>query len=129
MQNTQETRIECGPISDKWGQEFAVNWLTAWNSKDIEKISEYYSDEIILASPTVKDMIGYQEGILIKKTELREMWARVFQQIPELHYSLAAVAVGIDTLTIHYTSSFCDMVADVFKFDSGWKIIKSYTYY
>lgn len=116
-------------MSDIWGQEFANNWLAAWNSKDIEKIIEFYSDEIVLVSPIVKNLTGYQDGIIIKKSEIKDMWLKVFQQIPELQYSLVAVVVGIDSLTIHYTSSLCDMVADVLKFDRDWKIIKSCTYY
>lgn len=129
MKNVYETISIPTPMSDIWGQEFANNWLVAWNSKDIEKIIEFYSDEIVLVSPAVKNVTGYQDGVIIKKSEIKDMWLKVFQQIPELQYSLVAVAVGIDSLTIHYTSSLCDMVADVLKFDRDWKIIKSCTYY
>lgn len=126
MKNTCDTDA---PISDRWGQEFANNWLTAWNLKDVDKIVEFYSDEVVLVSPTVKEVTGRHGGITVIKSELREMLSKVFQQIPELHYSLVAVAVGIDSLTIYFTSSLCDMVADVLKFDNGLRITKSYTYY
>jgi ketosteroid isomerase-like protein len=129
MINKQELFFPCPAISDSWAEEFAINWLTAWNSKDIERISEYYSDEIFFASPTVLKMTGYQDGILLKKSEFKKMCSEIFQVIPELSYSLVAVAVGIDSLTLHYKSSQFDLVADVVKFDSAWKIIKSHTYY
>jgi ketosteroid isomerase-like protein len=129
MNYKQELSIACAPISDPWAEEFANNWLTAWNSKDVERISEYYSDEIFFASPAVEEMTGYQDGILLKKSEFKNMCSKIFQEIPELRYSLVAVAVGINSLTMHYKSSQFDLVADVVKFDSGWKITKSQTYY
>lgn len=116
-------------LNDKWGQEFAKNWLVAWNSHDVEKILECYSDEILLVSPLVRKITGNQLGVQIDKNELRELCTKIFTEIPELKFSLAAVAVGIDSLTIHYTSSQCDMVADVLKFDENWKIVNLNTFY
>jgi ketosteroid isomerase-like protein len=129
MKNTYEALPVYLPISDGWGQEFANDWLAAWNSKDLNKIIEFYADEVTMISPTVTELTGYQEGITVQKSDIKELYSKLFVQIPELHYSLVAVAVGIDTLTIHYTSCQCDMVADVLKFDGGWKVFKSCTYY
>lgn len=124
-QNQQFPKI----ITDKWGQEFAQNWLLAWNARDVEKILGFYSDEFLMMSPVVREMTGNQQGVLIDKEGLRDLCIKVFTQIPELQFSLAAVAVGIDSLTVHYTSSQCDMVADVMNFNNNWKIVRSSTFY
>ncbi|WP_310646318.1 nuclear transport factor 2 family protein [Limnohabitans sp.] len=129
MKNTYEASPVYLPIVDGWGQEFANDWLSAWNSKDLDKIVGFYADQVTMISPTVTELTGLQEGITLQKSDIKELYSKLFIQIPELHYSLVAVAVGIDTLTIHYTSCQCDMVADVIKFDDCWRVTKSHTYY
>lgn len=116
-------------LTDKWGQEFASNWLLAWNSRNVDEILNYYAEDFVMVSPVVREMTGSSEGVRLDKQGLRDMCTQIFEQIPELQFTLAAVAVGIDSLTIHYTSSACEMVADVMKFDDCWKITKSHTYY
>ena len=129
MKNLQQNHQTQDALSDQWGQEFANSWLVAWNSHDVDQILDYYADDLVMLSPVVNEMTGSSEGVRLDKPGLRNMCARIFQEIPELQFSLSAVAVGINSLTIHYTSSECDMVADVMKFDDRWKITKSHTYY
>ena len=82
------------PLPDKWGQEFANSWLDAWNSHDIERVLEHYSDEFVMASPTARQITGSCDGVLIGKTGLRDFCTTVFQEIPTLRFDLLAVGVG-----------------------------------
>jgi ketosteroid isomerase-like protein len=129
MKNLQKNQHFSHVLSDRWGQEFAKSWLAAWNTRDVDKILDCYSDEFLMVSPVVRQMTGNQSGVLMDKTSLRDLCTKIFEQIPELQYSLVAVSVGINKLTIHYTSSECDMVADVMNFNDTWKIVSSSTYY
>lgn len=129
MENFQNHQISQRVLPDKWGQEFANSWLMAWNSKDVDQIVEFYSSEFVMVSPTVRQMTDDEEGVLINKEEMRGLCSKIFKDVPELQFSLAAVAVGVESLTIHYTNHQCDMVAEVMRFNDNWKITKSHTYY
>jgi len=116
-------------LTDQWGHEFAKQWLTAWNSRDIESILDCYSDEFLMVSPMVRQVTGNQTAVLLNKDELRALCTRIFDEIPELQYSLMGVSVGLNKLTIHYTSSECELVADVMNFSEAWKIVSATTFY
>jgi ketosteroid isomerase-like protein len=129
MENLKNNHFFSHVLTDRWGQEFAKDWLSAWNSRDVERILDCYSDEFVMMSPMVRQMTGSQKGVLMNKAELRALCTKIFSEIPELQYALVAVSVGLDKLTIHYTSSECDMVADVMNFNESWKIVSSNTFY
>jgi hypothetical protein len=125
--NLQTTALS--PLSDKWGQNFAKSWLEAWNSHDVDRVLEHYADDFVMISPTIKEIAAKAEGILIGKSELRELCSKTFNEVPELKFELMAVAIGIKSLTIYYTSKEFQLVIEVMEFDEIWKISKSHSHY
>jgi hypothetical protein len=121
--------ISLNPLNDKWGQQFAEEWLDAWNTHDIDRILESYAESFIMISPTVKEITGHNFGFLCGKDELKNLYFKIFEDIPDLKLNLMAIAVGIKSLTIYYSSSNYQLTVDVFEFDSKWKIYKSHAYY
>jgi hypothetical protein len=116
-------------LSEQQGHIFAQEWLDAWNSQDIERLLHYYADDFIMHSPTVNEFIGKSEGLLMNKIDLRSFYEKIFKEIPDLKFKLMTVAVGIKNLTIYYFNKNCGLFIDVFEFDSGLKISRSYAHY
>jgi len=117
------------PLCDKWGQNFAKSWLEAWNSHDVERVLDHYADDFVMISPTTKEISTKTEGILIGKSELRDLCRKTFNEVPELKFQLLAVAIGVRSLTIYYTSKEYQMAIEVMEFDKIWKISKSHSHY
>ena len=39
-------------------QRFAVEWIEAWNSRDLDRILNHYADEVEVTSPFVETVFG-----------------------------------------------------------------------
>jgi ketosteroid isomerase-like protein len=39
-------------------QEFALEWIAAWNSHDLERILRHYTDDVEVTSPLVETVLG-----------------------------------------------------------------------
>lgn len=95
----------------------------AWNSHDLERILEFYSEDFVLSSPHVKSRMGIAEGTLHGKEQVRQWWQRVLERVPDLNAELISVAEGVDSLAYVFKSSYTQkVVVSVFFFDENGKI-------
>lgn len=117
------------PLTQNWSEEFARKWLDAWNGHDADLILSFYADSVVLVSPVINKALGHEDGILLTKIDLKEYCKKIFNDIPELRLKLMTVAVGVEHITIHYSSPEFHLSADVVYFDSEWKIGKTIAYY
>lgn len=40
-------------IDSAWSQEFAREWIAAWNAHDLERILSHYTDDFEMSSPLI----------------------------------------------------------------------------
>jgi len=45
-------------------REFAAEWIAAWNSHDLDRILEHYSDDFEITTPMIKMAMGVDTGCL-----------------------------------------------------------------
>ncbi|MBL1277597.1 MAG: nuclear transport factor 2 family protein [Ectothiorhodospiraceae bacterium] len=109
-------------------QEFANEWVEAWNSHDIDKILAHYADDFEMTSPIINVIENEPKGKLIGKTAVRRYWEKALALNPDLHFDIIAVFSGVESVVIHY-QGHRGLSAEVFHFGDDGKVIKSYAHY
>lgn len=110
-------------INREWAQQFADQWIAAFNSHDLERIINFYSDDFTLTSPHVREQMDVETGTLKGKDEIRPYWQKSLAVQPPLLFVLKDVFVGIDSVAIYYESLNREMVCDTFSFNCEGRIV------
>lgn len=96
-----------------------------WNSRDLEKILEFYSDDFELTSPMIKLRLEIEDGTLRGKENVRVWWTRVLTKVPDLSSELISVSEGVDSVCYIFKSSATQSIGSSFYyFDENGKIKK-----
>src|SRR5438552_1043103 len=78
--------------------EFAREWIAAWNSHDVERILSHYSDEIEFTSPFVVRMTGDPSGTIRDKATLTQYFRRAFTTFPDLCFDPICALAGVNSV-------------------------------
>ena len=89
-------------IESATARAFAVDWIDAWNARDLERVLAHYVEDVEFRSPFVISIAGEESGVLKGKTRLRAYWKTALTMLPALRFELLDVLTGVDSLTIHY---------------------------
>jgi SnoaL-like domain len=92
-------------IERAWAEEFAREWIDAWNSHDLDRILSHYTDDFEMHSPLIIERMGVATGRLKGKDAVRPYWQGGLDARPPLHFELRDVLVGVNTLAIYYFST------------------------
>jgi ketosteroid isomerase-like protein len=98
-------------------QEFAESWVKAWNTHDLEQVLSHFADDVVFASPVAAQLIDGSDGVLRGKAALRDYWAQGLHRIPDLHFTVLDVYVGVSAVVIHYRNQKGARVSEVLIFD------------
>jgi len=116
-------------MTDAEASAFAVEWIDAWNSHDLDRILTHYSDDIEVTSPLVARVLGDQQVTIHGKVALRDYWGRALQQFPELRFTLFDVIPGVDSLVLHYQSVRELVGAEFMRFDGAGRVRQVVAHY
>lgn len=83
-------------------QQFARSWISSWNSHNMDAILSHYSDDIEITSPMIKLAAGIEHGSLKGKEPVADYWRKALQKIPDLHFELIEVTIGINSVALYY---------------------------
>ncbi|MGH2835655.1 MAG: nuclear transport factor 2 family protein [Solirubrobacteraceae bacterium] len=97
--------------------EFVGDWVDAWNRHDIDAVLAHFVDEVTFTSPAAARIVEGSDGVIRGKAALRAYWSEGIRLIPDLHFEVLGVYVGIDTLTISYRNQSGGLVNEVLRFD------------
>ena len=99
--------------------DFAAQWVAAWNARDVEAVLSHFADDIVFTSPTAVRFAPESGGTVRGKEALRRYWTVALDANPDLHFDLIAVYAGVDTIVVNYGNQAGGVVAEVFTFDAG----------
>jgi ketosteroid isomerase-like protein len=99
--------------------EFARHWLDAWNRHDLDALLAHFADGVIFTSPVAARIVEGSEGAIHGKQALRAYWTEGVRLIPDLHFELVGLYVGVDTLTINYRNQNGGLVNEVLRFEGS----------
>jgi len=97
-------------------ESFAAQWVNDWNSHDIEAILSHFSDDAVFSSPVAVQFFG-GDGEVRGKEALRHYWTEGLRRIPDLHFEVLGLYVGVHVLVINYRNQRGGLVSEVLRFD------------
>ncbi len=101
-----------------WAHGFAQEWITAWNSHDLERILSHYTEDFEMSSPLIIERMQEPSGKLKGKEQVRPYWQKGLAALPPLQFELLDVFSGVDSIVIHYRSIGRKMVCEVLFFNA-----------
>lgn len=106
-------------FNDAGSLQFAKQWIAAWNRRDVEEVLGHFHDEAVFVSP-VAQQIGFDShGIVNGKPALRRYWISALKVNPDIHFELADVYRGIDTIVIAYRNQRSQRRLESLRFENG----------
>jgi ketosteroid isomerase-like protein len=114
------------PIVDgAFAREFALEWIAAWNSGDLERIFSHYADDFEMRSPLIAERGYSPTGALRGKAAIRPYWAGgLAAATPPLEFELLDAYAAVNTIAIHYRSVGRKYVVEVLEFDEQRRAIR-----
>jgi ketosteroid isomerase-like protein len=97
-------------------QIFADQWVKDWNAHDVDALVEHFTDDVVFTSPAAIRILG-GDGVIRGREALRKYWSEGVRLIPDLHFEVLALYVGIDTVVINYRNQAGGVVSEVLTFD------------
>jgi ketosteroid isomerase-like protein len=116
-------------ITPEFAQQFAEEWIAAWNSHDLERIFSHYTDDFEMSSPYIRERMGEPSGTLRGKAAIRPYWTAGLSWPPPLHFELQHVYAGADSITITYRRSDGRLGAEVLFINAEGKAVQGAAHY
>jgi hypothetical protein len=76
-------------------------WVAAWNAHDLDLIITHYEDTVELTSPVAAQLLGTSDGKVVGKASLKAYFRRGLEAYPELHFRLADVLCGVNSVVLY----------------------------
>jgi len=111
------------------GEEFAKNWIEAWNSHKIELILSHYAQDVEFTSPFVVRLLNQPNGTLHGLEELRSYFLKGLEAYRDLRFELIEVLEGVNSVTLYYHSVKNLMASEVMVLNEKGKISKVLAHY
>lgn len=116
-------------LTKQFASDFAKNWIETWNSHDLDRIMEHYSDDFEMKSPFIELMGLGSAGTLKPKSSVREYWGKALDKYPDLHFELLDVYVSVDSICLRYKSIANLTAVEWLRFDSEGKVVSASGHY
>ena len=117
-------------INEQDARNLALEWITAWNAHDLDRILSHYTDDFIMESPYALKRLPETGGIVKGKEAVRAYWKLGLELIPDLHFELYEVFTGISGITLFYFNhANGKKVTEVLHLNDAGKINRAFAYY
>lgn len=108
---------------------FANDWITAWNSHDLDAIMSHYARDVVLTSPVAARLLGDPSGIVAGKEALLGYFRRGLQAYPNLAFTLLEVMWGISSLVLHYVNQNGTKSGEFMELGPDGKVLRVVAHY
>ena len=115
-------------MNKDFANNFAHEWVKAWNSHDLDKIMNHYADDFEMSSPVIKKIMNEDTGILKGKNTIRVYWEKALKLNPEIHFELIKSYSGANSIVVHY-KGHRGLSAEIFFFNSEGKVKSAHAHY
>jgi ketosteroid isomerase-like protein len=109
-------------------QNFADRWVAGWNSHDVERILEHFTEDVMFTSPFAAQFMG-GDGVVRGRAALRDYWSLALTKIPDLHFEALGVYAGVHTLVINYRNHLGRLVCEVLTLNSEGAVTEGHGTY
>ena len=116
-------------LTKQFAANFAKEWIAAWNSHDLDRILDHYSDEFEMKSPFIELMGLDPTGTIKPKANVREYWSKALNKYPDLQFELLDVYFSVDSICLRYKSISNLIAVEWLKFGPCGKVINASGHY
>jgi hypothetical protein len=109
-------------------ETFAHEWVEGWNAHDVEAVLAHFHDDAVFSSPLAAQLVPDSGGVIRGKQALRAYWTNALKRVPDLHFVVEGVYVGVNALVIHYRNQKGGLVNEVLIFDGALVKVGHATY-
>jgi|ERR1700722_9138965 hypothetical protein len=109
--------------------EFAKDWIKAWNDHQIEAILSHYAEDVEFTSPFIVRLLNQPNGTISGLSDLRAYFLKGLEAYPDLRFELIEVLEGVNSVTLYYHSVKNLMSAEVMVFNEKGKVSKVIAHY
>ena len=99
-------------------------WIAAWNAHDLDLIMAHYEDAVELTSPVAAQLLGTSDGKVVGKASLKAYFRRGLETYPELHFRLADVLCGVNSVVLYYTNQKGTRTAEFMELSAHGKVTR-----
>lgn len=110
-------------------QAFALEWIAAWNSHDLERILDHYSEDVAITSPFIEKIMGPGQGTISGKLALRDYWTAALGKYTDLNFELFRAYPGVNSVVIHYRSVAGFVGMEFMRFDEHDQVCEVRAHY
>jgi ketosteroid isomerase-like protein len=104
--------------------KLANEWVTAWNSRDLDLIMAHYEDPVELTSPVAAELFGTADGKVVGKANLRAYFQRGLAAYPQLQFRLEDVLWGVNSVVLYYTNQKGTRTAEFMELSASRKVAR-----
>lgn len=97
-------------------ESFVEQWVADWNAHDVEALLAHFSDDVVFSSPAAVQILG-GDGVIRGKQALRRYWTEGIRQLPDLHFEIVGLYIGVSVLVVNYRNHRGGLVCEVLSFD------------
>eukprot|EP00850_Spirogloea_muscicola_P012741 SM000083S22788 [mRNA] locus=s83:565486:566141:- [translate_table: standard] len=116
-------------LSQDQAENFAREWIAAWNSHDLTRIMEHYHSSVVFTSPFVVQMLGLKGGVVRGNDLLKDYFAQALAAYPNLSFELYHAIPGLNSVVLYYKSVNDLLAAEVMELDPQHLVVKVIAHY
>lgn len=105
-------------------KEFAAEWISAWNARDLDRILAHYAENVVLTSPVAARVSGDPAGMVTGIEALRNYFAKGLDLFPELQFTLVDAMQGISSLVLYYKNQSGTHTGEFMEFNADGKVTR-----
>lgn len=98
---------------------FARYWEDAWNRRDLDAVLSLFHEAVTFSSPYGATILPDSGGVFRGKRALRRYWEQGLAALPDLHFVVEDVFVGVDAMALRYRNQRGRQVVEMLVFEDG----------
>lgn len=112
-----------------FAEQFARDWIDAWNSHDLEHIVSHYAESLEFVSPLILERYPDSDGVIRTRTQLQAYFAKGLALNPSLRFRMLDILTGNNGFILYYENARGGRTAELFEFDSTGKVKRAFATY
>jgi hypothetical protein len=116
-------------LSEEFASQFASEWISAWNRRDLETLLRHYAEDVEFTSPFVVRILGKESSTLKGIEAVREYFSRALAAYPRLHFGLFGVYAGARSIVVQYRSVAGLLAAESMEFNEARQVCRVHAHY
>ena len=112
-----------------FAEHSAAGWIGSWNAHDLRRVLSHCVDDFEMSSPVIIQITGEPSGMLQGKAAVGAYWRKALGLIPDLHFELISVLVGVTSITLYYKGTRGRLAAEVFHFGARQMVSRAFAHY